>query len=462
MPIRPLSLSYGVKDVATQTALRQIEQLLSQLTANTTVALFTATTSGTVPASGGNPTDVLHADGTWGPAGGVALPINESDVIGLVSDLAGKVPATRNVNTVAPLTGGGSLAGDLTLDVSTFTAGTRGVVPLSGGGTTNYLRADGTWSAPSAPAANFGWFADGSDGALHFDGTSTVTLLGGTNIVPSGGVYTLPRNIHATDITIDVGVEVKCAGYIVYANGTGTINGTLSRDGNDCPGGNTGANAVDDAGFLPGSSLGGANGGLGGAGSASSGTSNCGVGATLGSVIGTTGVGANGGTCQGGAGGGTGLSAGGGSGGVSLLAPQYGDIHDPWIGWLRVQDTSSIALATNRWVSGTGGGGGAAESGGQGGGGGSSGGALVAYLHTVAGVGMIRAKGGNGGNGNPQGQTIAAGGGGGGSGGLLWLFYVDGIPPGVSVAGGSGGAGSHGGFDGGSGGPGLKFIIKLG
>ena len=33
--------------------------------------------------------------------------------------------------------------------VEQFTPSTEGVVPASGGGTTKYLRADGTWSAPS-------------------------------------------------------------------------------------------------------------------------------------------------------------------------------------------------------------------------------------------------------------------------------------------------------------------------
>lgn len=33
--------------------------------------------------------------------------------------------------------------------LSTFTSGAQGVVPASGGGTTNFLRADGTWSAPA-------------------------------------------------------------------------------------------------------------------------------------------------------------------------------------------------------------------------------------------------------------------------------------------------------------------------
>jgi len=56
------------------------------------------------------------------------------------------VPSTRRIDTQAPLAGGGDLSVDRTLTVATFTAGARGVAPASGGGTVNYLRADGTWA----------------------------------------------------------------------------------------------------------------------------------------------------------------------------------------------------------------------------------------------------------------------------------------------------------------------------
>ena len=36
--------------------------------------------------------------------------------------------------------------------VETFTDTTEGVVPASGGGTTNFLRADGTWATPEGGA----------------------------------------------------------------------------------------------------------------------------------------------------------------------------------------------------------------------------------------------------------------------------------------------------------------------
>jgi hypothetical protein len=104
----------------------------------------------------------------------------------------GPVPSSRNINTTAPLSGGGSLAADLTLSITVngitntllaqmpantfkgnntagltnaadltatqvtamlngFTSTLQGLVPASGGGTTAFLRADGTWSVPNYP-----------------------------------------------------------------------------------------------------------------------------------------------------------------------------------------------------------------------------------------------------------------------------------------------------------------------
>lgn len=75
-----------------------------------------------------------------------------------------------------------------------FTASADGSVPLSGGGTTNYLRADGTWAAPPGGSASnsfethtvtdtdsgFTWSATGS--AVATSGTDTLTLVSGSNI----------------------------------------------------------------------------------------------------------------------------------------------------------------------------------------------------------------------------------------------------------------------------------------
>lgn len=73
----------------------------------------------------------------------------QADVTNLVTDLAAKAPTTRTISTTAPLAGGGDLTADRTLTVATFGAAASGVVPASGGGSTNFLRADGTWAAPA-------------------------------------------------------------------------------------------------------------------------------------------------------------------------------------------------------------------------------------------------------------------------------------------------------------------------
>lgn len=79
--------------------------------------------------------------------------IPQASVTNLTTDLAAKVPTSRTISTTAPLTGGGDLSANRTLAVDTFGAAAPGVVPASGGGTSNFLRADGTWTAPTAAVA---------------------------------------------------------------------------------------------------------------------------------------------------------------------------------------------------------------------------------------------------------------------------------------------------------------------
>ena len=63
--------------------------------------------------------------------------------------LAAYALASRTISTTAPLAGGGDLSADRTLTVATFGAAAAGVVPASGGGAVNFLRADGAWAAPA-------------------------------------------------------------------------------------------------------------------------------------------------------------------------------------------------------------------------------------------------------------------------------------------------------------------------
>lgn len=67
----------------------------------------------------------------------------------------------------------------LTADLNLFSSSLQGLVPASGGGTTNFLRADGTFAAPSAPTFNYysGFMASGgnwtSTGTTFADGANT-------------------------------------------------------------------------------------------------------------------------------------------------------------------------------------------------------------------------------------------------------------------------------------------------
>jgi hypothetical protein len=69
--------------------------------------------------------------------------VDDADATAARSTLGLGTAATRNVGTAA----GTVAAGDDTR-LSTFTSSTAGLVPASGGGTANFLRADGTFAPP--------------------------------------------------------------------------------------------------------------------------------------------------------------------------------------------------------------------------------------------------------------------------------------------------------------------------
>ncbi len=87
-------------------------------------ALFSSTLNGLVPASGGGTTNFLRADGTWAASTGTNLSYTA---------------ATRTLNSS---TGTGVV-------LPLFNSTAAGLTPLSGGGTTNFLRADGSWASPT-------------------------------------------------------------------------------------------------------------------------------------------------------------------------------------------------------------------------------------------------------------------------------------------------------------------------
>lgn len=78
------------------------------------------------------------------------------------------IDITMPITSVAGLSGVISAA-NLTAALNAFTTSLKGLVPASGGGTTNYLRADGTWAAPAG---------GGSAGTSCYNGTGAALTKG--------------------------------------------------------------------------------------------------------------------------------------------------------------------------------------------------------------------------------------------------------------------------------------------
>jgi hypothetical protein len=175
----------------------------SQVTA--ALDVFTPTLQGLVPASGGGSVNFLRADGTWtSPGAGFTPPADPADNGKYARALSG------DLTYVTPT--------QVTADLNVFTNSLKGLVPGSGGGTTNFLRADGTWTTPTGnltpPVGGAGQiaYANGTDlsYATSVKIISNAAIAFGTN--PAGaGLLRVPNNstvlagrdaANSTDLTL--------------------------------------------------------------------------------------------------------------------------------------------------------------------------------------------------------------------------------------------------------------------
>ncbi|MCS7003556.1 MAG: hypothetical protein NZ518_11965, partial [Dehalococcoidia bacterium] len=112
-------------------------------------------------------------------------------VLGRTSSGAG---AVEEITVSSPLT-----LSSGTLGVQTFSASQAGVVPASGGGTTNFLRADGTWAAPPS----------GGGGGAPTDATyvvlSTNSTLSDERVLVAGSGLTLNDGGAGGNVTLSIG-----------------------------------------------------------------------------------------------------------------------------------------------------------------------------------------------------------------------------------------------------------------
>jgi hypothetical protein len=117
-------------------------QDISASAATAMLSQFTSVAQGVVPLSGGGTLNFLRADGLWAaPPGGAAG-----------QNPGGGLNSVQFNNSGAF---GGYTNTQLTSLIQPFTATLGGAVSASGGGTTNFLRADGVWAAAGMFIASF-------------------------------------------------------------------------------------------------------------------------------------------------------------------------------------------------------------------------------------------------------------------------------------------------------------------
>lgn len=199
-------------------------QILNKPTLGTAAAKNTGTASG----------NVVELDGS------ARLPAVDG------SQLTGINAATDLTYTAATRVLASSTGTDATLTL--VTSSDAGLAPASGGGTTNFLRADGTWAAAGSPPAGSNTqiqFNDssafGGDADLTWNKTTNVMTVTGDVNLSDGGTYTTTlqtitptaaRTISFPDSTGTVALVGGSSGQLLW-NNAGAVGGasTLTYDG---------------------------------------------------------------------------------------------------------------------------------------------------------------------------------------------------------------------------------------
>jgi hypothetical protein len=181
-------------------------------------------------------TDGLHcyyngsAHGPWIVSGG-AIPLTVGNTT-IASGTSGRV-LYDNAGVLGEYT-----ATQLTAQINSFTSSLSGAAPLSGGGTTNFLRADGTWAAPAGSGGTVTTTGSPASGNLtKFSGATSITsgdlsgdaTTSGTLTTTVGKVNGVTFGASPSTNTVPVVTGSNTVTYEavpVAAGGTGLTSGT--------------------------------------------------------------------------------------------------------------------------------------------------------------------------------------------------------------------------------------------
>lgn len=189
---------------------------------------FDGTHPGLVPSSGGGTTNFLRADGSWAVAGtgtvtgvtGTAPIASSGGTAPAISLNANGVANThlaqmgahtyKGNNTASTANAADITSTQLTADLNLFSSTLQGLVPASGGGTTNFLRADGSWAAAGAGTVTAVSVASANGFAGTSSGGTTPALTLSTSITgPLKGNGTAISAAASSDI---IGLFSTCSG----------------------------------------------------------------------------------------------------------------------------------------------------------------------------------------------------------------------------------------------------------
>ncbi len=161
---------------------------MANFSGNISALNFSGSSSGS---NTGDQTITLTGDVTGSGTGSFATSISPASVT--LAKMA-NLPANTIIgnNTASSATPIALTQAQVTAFLNQFTTSLQGVVPPSGGGTTNYLRADGTWAAPSGATS-------GTVTSVAFEDSTGLFTITGSPVTSSGTLTLSSLNSQAAN-----------------------------------------------------------------------------------------------------------------------------------------------------------------------------------------------------------------------------------------------------------------------